>query len=73
MIKIIQFINKDKLLNFSLFLVLIQILLAVFAPLLSFKDPYEIVVLDRLKSPNYMNLLGTDHLGRDVLARVVYG
>ena len=30
-------------------------------------------MLDRLKNPNFMNFFGTDHLGRDVLARVVYG
>ncbi|MCL4144043.1 UNVERIFIED_CONTAM: hypothetical protein GTU68_030823 [Idotea baltica] len=30
-------------------------------------------MVQRLKSPNSLNLLGTDHLGRDVLARIVHG
>ena len=66
-------ITKDKLLNFSLFIVLIQILIAIFAPFLGFKDPYQIVVVERLKSPSLIHFFGTDHLGRDVLSRVVYG
>ena len=31
------------------------------------------VIIERLKGPNLLNFFGTDHLGRDVLARVVYG
>ena len=30
-------------------------------------------MVQRMKSPNSLNLLGTDHLGRDVLARIVHG
>ncbi len=69
----LKFINKDKLMSFSLTLVFLQVLLAIFAPILGFKDPYQMVIVERLKGPNLLNLLGTDHLGRDVLARVVYG
>ena len=69
----LQFINKDKLMSFSIALVFLQVFLAIFAPVLGFKDPYEIVIVERLKGPNLLNLFGTDHLGRDVLARVVYG
>ena len=69
----LEFFKRDKLLSFSLIIVFIQIFIALFAPYLGFQDPYKIVVLDRLKNPNFMNFFGTDHLGRDVLARVVYG
>ena len=69
----LQFINKDKLMSFSIALVFLQVFLAIFAPVLGFKDPYEMVIVERLKGPNLLNLFGTDHLGRDVLARVVYG
>jgi peptide/nickel transport system permease protein len=51
----------------------LQVFLAIFAPFLGFKDPYEMVIVERLKGPNLLNFFGTDHLGRDVLARVVYG
>ena len=69
----LEFFKRDKLLSFSLIIVFIQIFIALFAPYLGFQDPYKIVVLERLKNPNFMNFFGTDHLGRDVLARVVYG
>lgn len=69
----LEFFKRDKLLSFSLIIVVVQIFIALFAPYLGFQDPYKIVVLDRLKNPNFMNFFGTDHLGRDVLARVVYG
>ena len=69
----LEFLKKDKLLSFSLIIVFIQIFIALFAPVLGFQDPYKIVVMERLKNPNFVNFFGTDHLGRDVLARVVYG
>lgn len=69
----LEFLKKDKLLSFSLIIVFIQIFIALFAPILGFQDPYKIVVMERLKNPNFVNFFGTDHLGRDVLARVVYG
>ena len=69
----LEFLKRDKLLSFSLIIVFIQIFIALFAPVLGFQDPYKIIVMERLKNPNFVNFFGTDHLGRDVLARVVYG
>ena len=65
--------KNDKLLFFSIIIVSFQVLLAICAPILGFQDPYNMIMINRLKDPNLMNLFGTDHLGRDVLARVVYG
>ena len=51
----------------------------IFAPLLTPYDPEEIVLLDRLIPPSWEgegsldHILGTDHLGRDILARIFYG
>lgn len=74
MIKFFSNIMKnDKLLFFSIIIVSLQVLLAICAPILGFQDPYKMIMINRLKDPNLMNLFGTDHLGRDVLARVVYG
>jgi peptide/nickel transport system permease protein len=36
-------------------------------------DPTEMVVTDILKAPNKLHLFGTDHMGRDVFSRVLYG
>ena len=49
------------------------VLLALSAPLLSVRDPQEMFVMDRLQPPSATYLLGTDHFGRDLYARVVYG
>jgi peptide/nickel transport system permease protein len=68
-----QFITQNKLLSFAVGFVTLQILLAVFAPILGFQDPYQQVMIQRMKAPNAVNFLGTDQLGRDVLSRIVYG
>lgn len=46
---------------------------AIFAPLLSSMNPLEINPLARMKPPSAQHIFGTDALGRDVYARVVWG
>jgi peptide/nickel transport system permease protein len=52
---------------------------AVFAPLVSPFDPLEQDIGQRLREPGWqdeqgrMHPLGTDHLGRDILARIIFG
>ncbi len=65
---------------FGLIVVALVVLTAVAAPLLSPFDPIEQDLGDlRLKAPGFrdgsgrIHPLGTDHLGRDLLARVIYG
>jgi peptide/nickel transport system permease protein len=65
---------------FGLVVVLVVALTAVASPLISPFDPVEQDLGDlRLKPPGFRDAagrvhpLGTDHLGRDLLARVVYG
>ena len=45
---------------------------AVSAPWLA-TDPLALNPINRLKPPSEANWFGTDHLGRDVYARTVYG
>lgn len=45
---------------------------AVLAPLISPQDPLAITG-ERLRSPSWGHLLGTDGLGRDVLSRILHG
>jgi peptide/nickel transport system permease protein len=55
-------------------LVLLIVLAAIFAPLLAPFDPYKENIAGRLKPPGWRgHLLGTDELGRDMLARLLYG
>jgi peptide/nickel transport system permease protein len=49
------------------------VLAAIFAPLLTPYDPNDQALRDRLLLPSATHLLGTDNLGRDVFARIVYG
>lgn len=54
-------------------------ILGLLAPLLAPADPGTVGLLQRLKPPAWQvgglpaHLLGTDHLGRDVLSRLLYG
>src|SRR5262250_118033 len=59
--------------------VLILVVVALAAPLIAPYDPVRQSLRGRLAAPTFAgpdgkaHLLGTDHLGRDVLSRVIYG
>jgi len=67
------YIRAHKLLSFAVAFVALQVLLAIFAPIVSPHDPFVQVMVQRMKGPNVLNWLGTDQLGRDVFARILYG
>lgn len=46
---------------------------AIFAPYLTPHSPIEQNMLNRLQGPSRTHLLGTDHFGRDVFTRLIYG
>jgi peptide/nickel transport system permease protein len=54
-------------------IVAVFVLLALFAPLLTSFDPNKTNFLQIRKAPSALNWLGTDELGRDILARLLYG
>jgi peptide/nickel transport system permease protein len=64
---------------FSSVLLAITIFCGAFANLIAPFSPYEQVLENKLKPPlsksadQRIHLLGTDHLGRDVLTRILYG
>jgi ABC-type dipeptide/oligopeptide/nickel transport system permease subunit len=49
------------------------VLVAIFAPLLAPYDPLKQDLTNILLPPSPSHLLGTDNLGRDIVARVLYG
>jgi peptide/nickel transport system permease protein len=55
------------------FVVLVFVLVALLAPLISPYNPNEGELSKRLQPPNRVHLLGTDALGRDMLSRVIFG
>jgi peptide/nickel transport system permease protein len=64
---------------FGVVVIIFVVLIAASAPLVSPFDPIEQDIGNRLRPPGWRDAgglrhaLGTDHLGRDLLARVVYG
>jgi len=64
---------------FGLLVVVVVMLAAVAAPLVAPFDPLEQDIGQRLREPGWQDAqgrvhpLGTDHLGRDILARIIFG
>jgi len=64
---------------FGLVVVGIAVLTAALAPVVSPFDPLAQEISQRLREPGWQDAqgrihpLGTDHLGRDILARIIYG
>jgi peptide/nickel transport system permease protein len=57
----------------GLFVVLLFIVLAVFAPLITPYDPIATSFAQVRKAPSWAHWLGTDEVGRDVLSRIIFG
>jgi len=49
------------------------IISAIFAPMIAGHDPLKLDVLNNAARPNEEHILGTDNMGRDVFARLLYG
>lgn len=66
-------ISSSRVATIGLILVLFWILVAILAPVIA---PYSPSAQDGQavnKAPSAAHLLGTDHLGRDLLSRLIYG
>ena len=69
----IRLVKEKPLGTFGGIIVLILIFVAIFADVLA-PYPYdEPHLIDRLTGSSAQYLLGTDHLGRDFLSRIIYG
>ncbi len=67
-------ISRDKVSMICAFVLVLIFVSALCAPWLGLADPYQGSMIRRLRhigTPNYP--LGTDELGRDMLARLIYG
>ncbi|MBK5480711.1 nickel ABC transporter permease subunit NikC [Peribacillus sp. TH16] len=69
---------KRKLMTHKLMMISIMIIsfltvLALFAPFLAPNDPNLIDIVQKLQGPSSQFPLGTDHLGRCILSRLIYG
>ncbi|GAB4170828.1 MAG: ABC transporter permease [Thalassobaculales bacterium] len=66
-------VTADPLGAIGLVLVLALVASALLADVLSPFDPTQIAPRNRFAAPGWPHLLGTDHLGRDILSRVLHG
>jgi len=66
-------LRKNRLVYLGVVLVILVLLTAMFAPLISPSHPNEQDILARLQAPTLQHLCGTDKYGRDVLSRVIWG
>ncbi len=70
-------LRKNKSAIIGLVIILILILCAIFAPLISPYNPDEQDLYNGLQpgfwANNTKNFLGTDEFGRDILSRIIYG
>jgi peptide/nickel transport system permease protein len=64
---------RHRLALVGIILTVIIVIMAIFAEVIAPYDPLEIHLKDRLQPPSAAHIMGTDHLGRDIFSRVVYG
>lgn len=72
-----KYLKKNKTAMIGLFIIVILIIVAILANVISPFDPYSQSLKDRLQpgfwKDNSVNILGTDEFGRDILSRIIYG
>ncbi|HEX2964647.1 MAG TPA: ABC transporter permease [Syntrophorhabdaceae bacterium] len=71
--RVIRIMSRRPVVIGGVIVVLLFVLLAILAPLLTQYSPYEQDLNARLLQPSRAHLLGTDELGRDLLTRIIYG
>src|SRR5262245_66680581 len=64
---------RARLAPFGAIVLLVAIILAVGAPIVSPHDPLKQDLDNTLAPPGRAHVLGTDNVGRDVLSRVIWG
>ncbi len=67
--------SRDRLASIGFLIIVALILTALLAGVLSPypEDTHKIHPVSRLKAPSTKHLLGTDHMGRDILSRLLFG
>jgi len=75
--KMKQFFNvifgRGIIVKISLAIIILFVLAALLAPILTPYTPYEQDLTQLFAKPSAEHLLGTDNIGRDLLTRLLYG
>ena len=66
-------LQSNRLAVIGLAFVVLIISAAIFAPFITKYDPQKVDLRSMLKPPSTEHILGTDKIGRDVFARIIYG
>lgn len=66
-------LRRNKAALFGGFILLVYLFTALFAPLLFSTSPSAPNLIMSLEGPSAQHLLGTDELGRSILARIIWG
>ena len=72
-LSVLYYLRHDPGAALGFIIVAGTILVAALAPLLPLQNPTDLDLQNRLLPPSSEFLLGTDHLGRDELSRIIYG
>jgi peptide/nickel transport system permease protein len=72
-VRVWKHLRRHRLAVAGLCCMVILVLAAVLAPLLTSYDPSRTSLRERFQPPNSAHWMGTDELGRDLYARVLYG
>ncbi|HEH5583755.1 TPA: ABC transporter permease [Staphylococcus aureus] len=69
---ILKRLLQDKGAVIALGIIVLYVFLGLAAPLVTFYDPNHIDTANKFAGMSFQHLLGTDHLGRDILTRLIY-
>lgn len=70
---VIRHLIKNRIAMAGLFIIVLFILCAALAPLLTSYGPIDTNLANALKKPSAQHWFGTDELGRDLFSRILYG
>ncbi|HEY9570023.1 MAG TPA: nickel ABC transporter permease subunit NikC [Metalysinibacillus sp.] len=70
---LIKRLGQHKLMMLSGSIITTMVIIAIFAPFLAPNDPNLVDLALKLQSPSAQYPLGTDHLGRCILSRLLFG
>ncbi len=71
--EVLKALRRDRTAMIGVVLVTVLVLAGVFAGAIASHEPDFVNVAERFDPPSTAHWLGTDHLGRDVFARVLFG
>ena len=72
-VEILKRLARNKLAMAGVIIILLMLILSVLAPVIAPYDPAAMDYTSLKAGPSAKHLLGCDHLGRDILSRLIHG